>query len=359
MAAGCGMAQVASGLRKRGYSRRLGSARYLQIPAALPGAAGKRRQGPVSSDRTPMALRVAQDLRRNTAAPPPSLRGKIVRMQLRPTSCGAHCSSSSSVRAAGAMRPPCASGCTVAPSFTKEAASGTATTIGTAGGAGSGGRMRVYTRDPKTNSARPENKKRGMPAYTARPENKPRATRKQKATVSKEALKSASPKERPFRTAIRTATMGDAATDEELPRSVYELQTQGNIAQNKRKLQQLGLDKPAIQTSAKAKAKGKAKTPSAAAAASTTVALRGRTAAAADPKEAGKKRENEEPHREAVRAVQNLGRRRLDSMERASRSLRQRRALSHHLCASMQLFKWAASSCFLRVGSRRSTWRGP
>ena len=81
MAAGCGMAQVASGLRKRGYSRRLGSARYLQIPAALPGAAGKRRQGPVSSDRTPVALRVAQDLRRNTAAPPPSLRGKTVRMQ--------------------------------------------------------------------------------------------------------------------------------------------------------------------------------------------------------------------------------------------------------------------------------------
>ena len=67
--------QVASEGRKRRYSRRLGSARYPQIPAALPGAAGKRRQGPVSSDRTPVALRVAQDLRRNTAAPRPSLRG--------------------------------------------------------------------------------------------------------------------------------------------------------------------------------------------------------------------------------------------------------------------------------------------
>jgi hypothetical protein len=63
MAAGSGMALVASGVRKRGYSRRLCSARYLQIPAALPGATGKRRQGPVSSDRTPVALRVAQDLR--------------------------------------------------------------------------------------------------------------------------------------------------------------------------------------------------------------------------------------------------------------------------------------------------------
>ena len=52
--------------------------------------------------------------------------------------------------------------------------------------------------------------------------------------------------------------MGVAVTDEELPRSEYELQTQGNIAQNKRKLQQLGLDKPAIQTNAKAKAKAKA-----------------------------------------------------------------------------------------------------
>ena len=92
MAAGCGMAHGASGLRKRGYSRRLGSARYLQIPAALPGAAGKRRQGPVSSDRTPVALRVAQDLRRNTAAPPPSLRGKIVRSA---GGCGLCCADSS------------------------------------------------------------------------------------------------------------------------------------------------------------------------------------------------------------------------------------------------------------------------
>jgi hypothetical protein len=81
MAAGCGMVQVASKVRKRRYSRRLGSARYPQIPAALPGAAGKRRQGAVSSDRTPVALRVAQDLRRNTAAPRPSLRGNTVRMQ--------------------------------------------------------------------------------------------------------------------------------------------------------------------------------------------------------------------------------------------------------------------------------------
>ena len=63
MAAGCGMVQVASKVRKRRYSRRLASARYPQIPVALPGAAGKRRQGPVSSDRTPVALRVAQDLR--------------------------------------------------------------------------------------------------------------------------------------------------------------------------------------------------------------------------------------------------------------------------------------------------------
>ena len=81
MAAGCGMDQVASEVRKRRYSRRLGSASYPQIHVALPGAAGKRRQGPVSSDRTPVALRVAQDLRRNTAAPRPSLRGKTVRMQ--------------------------------------------------------------------------------------------------------------------------------------------------------------------------------------------------------------------------------------------------------------------------------------
>ena len=127
--------------------------------------------------------------------------------------------------------------------------------------------------------------------------------------------------------------MGDVATDEELPRSEYELQTQGNIAQNKQKLQQLGLDKPAIQTNAKAKAKGKAKTPSAAAAASTTVVLRGRPAAAAEPKETGKKRKNDEPQREAEQAVLNLGRRRLDSLERASRSLRQRASPSHTTCS--------------------------
>ena len=53
MVAGCGMVQVASEVRKRRYSRRLGSARYPQIPAALPGAAGKRRQGPVSSIKRP------------------------------------------------------------------------------------------------------------------------------------------------------------------------------------------------------------------------------------------------------------------------------------------------------------------
>ena len=88
-----------------------------------------------------------------------------------------------------------------------------------------------------------------------------------------------------FAQQIRAGTMGDAVTDEELPRSEYELQTQGNIAQNKRKLQQLGLDKPAIKT----KAAPKAKTPSAAAAASTMVTLRGRTAAAAEPIETGEK----------------------------------------------------------------------
>ena len=84
--------QVASEVRKRMYSRRLDSARYPQIPAALPGAAGSRRQGPVSSDRTPVALRVAQDLRRNTAAPRPSLRGKTVRSA---SGCGLCCADSS------------------------------------------------------------------------------------------------------------------------------------------------------------------------------------------------------------------------------------------------------------------------
>ena len=83
--------------------------------------------------------------------------------------------------------------------------------------------------------------------------------------------------------------MGDAATDEELPRSEYELQTQGHIAQNLRKLKAMGLDKPAIPAKAKAKSTAKAKTPSAAAAASTMVTLRGRTAAAAEPIETGKK----------------------------------------------------------------------
>jgi hypothetical protein len=84
--------------------------------------------------------------------------------------------------------------------------------------------------------------------------------------------------------------MGDAATDGELPRSDYELQRLGHIAQNKRRLQQLGLDKPAIKTITKAQGKGKAKakTPTAEAAASTVV-LRGRTAAAAEPKETGEK----------------------------------------------------------------------
>ena len=131
--------------------------------------------------------------------------------------------------------------------------------------------------------------------------------------------------------------MGDAATDEELPRSEHELQTLGHIAQNKRALKALGFDKPAIQT--KAKAKAKAKTPSAAAAASTTVALRGRTAAAAEPKETGKKRKSDptEPQREAAKAVQNLSRRRLDSTARASRSLRQRASPSHTTCVLAEI----------------------
>ena len=116
--------QVASEVRKRMYSRRLGSARYPQIPAVLPGAAGKRRQGPVSSDRTPVALRVAQDLRRNTAAPRPSLRGKTVRMQC--------CWMWASLRRAAS----CVRFCPQAtPSATMEAPSGTACSIATAGGA--------------------------------------------------------------------------------------------------------------------------------------------------------------------------------------------------------------------------------
>ena len=130
--------------------------------------------------------------------------------------------------------------------------------------------------------------------------------------------------------------MGDAAmavvpAEEELPRSEYELQTQGNIAQNKRKLTQLGLDKPAIKT----KAAPKAKTPSAAAA-STMVTLRGRTAAAAEHIETGKS-DPTEAQREAAKAVQNLSRRRLDSTERASRSLRQRASPSHTTCVLAEI----------------------
>ena len=133
--------------------------------------------------------------------------------------------------------------------------------------------------------------------------------------------------------------MAVVPAEEELPRSEYELQTQGNIAQNKRKLQQLGLDKPAMQTKAAPKAKAKAKTPSAAAAASTPVTLRGRTAAAAEPKETGEKRKSDptEPQREAAKALQNLSRRRLDSTARASRSLRQRASPSHTTCVLAEI----------------------
>ncbi len=93
MAAGCGMDQVASEVRKRRYSRRLGSARYPQIPAALPGAAGNRRQGPVSSDRTPVALRVAQDLR---GIPRPRGRVSAAKPSACSTAgCGRRCADSS------------------------------------------------------------------------------------------------------------------------------------------------------------------------------------------------------------------------------------------------------------------------
>jgi hypothetical protein len=138
-----------------------------------------------------------------------------------------------------------------------------------------------------------------------------------------------------------TATMGDAAlavvaAEEDLPRSEYELQMQTNIAQNKRTLIQLGLDKPAITQKAapKPKPKPKAKTPSAAVAAGTTVALRVRKAPEAAPEETGKKRARDptEAQRAATAAVQNLSRRRLDSTERASRSLRERASPSHTAC---------------------------
>ena len=71
--------------------------------------------------------------------------------------------------------------------------------------------------------------------------------------------------------------MADGAAEEALPRSEYERKTQGNIAQNKQKLRQLGLvvDTPAIMITKKAAPKPKAKTPSAAAAASTTVVTAG------------------------------------------------------------------------------------
>ena len=75
------------------------------------------------------------------------------------------------------------------------------------------------------------------------------------------------------------------------------------------------------------------------AAASTPVTLRGRTAAAAEPKETGEKRKSDptEPQREAAKAVQNLSRRRLDSTERASRSLRQRASPSHTTCVLAEI----------------------
>ena len=85
--------QVASEVRKRRYSRRLGSARYPQIPDALPGAAGKRRQGPVSSDRTPVALRVEQDLR---GIPRPRGRVSAAKPSACSTAvCGRRCADSS------------------------------------------------------------------------------------------------------------------------------------------------------------------------------------------------------------------------------------------------------------------------
>ena len=130
--------------------------------------------------------------------------------------------------------------------------------------------------------------------------------------------------------------MAVVAAEEALPRSEYELQTQGNIARNKRTMIQLGLDKPAITQKAapKPKAKSKAKAPSAAAAAGTTVALRVRKAPEAAPEETGKKRARDptEAQRAATAAVQNLGRRRLDTSERASRSLRERASPSHTAC---------------------------
>jgi hypothetical protein len=132
--------------------------------------------------------------------------------------------------------------------------------------------------------------------------------------------------------------MGDAVVtaEEELPRSEYELQMQGNIAKNKRTLIQLGLDKPAITQKAapKPKAKSKAKAPSAAAAAGTTVALRVRKAPEAAPEETGKKRARDptEAQRAATSVVQNLRRRRLDSDARASRSLRELASPSHTAC---------------------------
>ena len=111
------------------------------------------------------------------------------------------------------------------------------------------------------------------------------------------------------------------------------------------KLKTLAFDGPVIKT----KAAPKAKTPSAAAAASTMVTLRGRTAAAAEPKETGNKRKSDptEPRREAAKAVQNLSRRRLDSTERASQSLRQRASPSHTTC----VLRCSCSSGQLRLVS--------
>jgi hypothetical protein len=86
-------------------------------------------------------------------------------------------------------------------------------------------------RDPKTKSglcqayvytARPENKPRpkpksGVPSYTARPENKPRATRKQKATVSKELQKRKSKRNDRFATQHQRNTQGWRRREAERP----------------------------------------------------------------------------------------------------------------------------------------------
>jgi hypothetical protein len=192
MAAGCGMVQVASKVRKRRYSRRLASARYPQIPVALPGAAGKRRQGPVSSDRTPVALRVAQDLR-GIRRP----RGRVSAAKPSACSvagCGRRCAESTRGRpvfiALTKQKAAIKSYCTV-PLY--------CTTVGLA------------DRQCLKQST-------GGP-----PMKRPHFKRASKAT---------SPQNDRFK-AIRTATMGDEEiADEGVPRSAYELQALAIHARN-------------------------------------------------------------------------------------------------------------------------------